>query len=64
MRLKPRLQRVAGIWYCESVDARGELLRAKGATVREAFGNWRFADRIFGTNPLFVRLPEKAKRNS
>jgi hypothetical protein len=68
-RIKPRLRLFRGVWHCESVDGCGEILRAKGATVREAYGHWRFADwrfadRIHSTSPLFERLFGKAKRNT
>ncbi len=63
-RIKPRLRLFRGVWHCESVDGCGEILRAKGATVREAYGHWRFADRIHSIGPLFERLFGKAKRNT
>ena len=68
-RIKPRLRLFRGVWHCESVDGCGEIVRAKGATVREAYGHWRFADwrfadRIHSTSPLFERLFGKAKRNT
>ena len=63
-RAKPRLRRFRGVWHCESVDGRGEILQASGATVREAYAHWRFADRLYSTNPLFERLFGTAKRTT
>ena len=63
-RIKPRLRLFRGVWNCESVDGCGKILQAKGATVREAYGYWRFADRIHSIGPPFERLFGKAKRKT